>query len=186
MTSSNKNSWIWIDLEMTGLNPPEDKIIEMAAIVTDFDLNIIAESPTFAIHQPDEVLASMDNWCTQTHTESGLVERVKNSKFSATDGEKLMLNFLQDFADEGKSPMCGNSVHQDRRFLQFEMPELEKFFHYRNLDVTSIAIVLRAWKPEILKPFVKKSTHKAMDDIKESIEELRFYRQFFCDKGLQI
>lgn len=186
MASNNKNSWIWIDLEMTGLNPPQDKIIEMAAIVTDQDLNIIAQSPVLTIHQPDEVLNNMDEWCTQTHTKSGLVDRVKASTTTRLEAQKIMLDFLSNYAEKSTSPMCGNSVHQDRRFLQFEMPELEKFFHYRNLDVTSIAIVLRAWKQDVLKPFVKKSNHLAMDDIKESIEELRFYRQFFCDKGLQI
>lgn len=183
---SKKNVWIWIDLEMTGLNPPTDKIIEMAAIVTDYDLNPIAQSPVFSIYQNDDVLNNMDDWCTKTHTSSGLVDRVKSSKLSTLDAQKAMLDFLKQYCEAGTSPMCGNSVHQDRRFLQFEMPELEKFFHYRNLDVTSIAIVLRAWKPDAIKSFTKKSTHLAMDDIKESIEELKFYRKFFCDKGLQI
>jgi oligoribonuclease len=167
---------VWIDLEMTGLNPDVDHIIEIATIVTDAQLNVIAEGPVIAVHQPEPILAGMDDWNRRTHGESGLIDRVRRSPFSAIDAELQTLEFLQQHAVPGASPMCGNSICQDRRFLAREMPVLEKFFHYRNLDVSTLKELARRWAPEVLAGLQKTSKHLALDDIRESIEELRYYR----------
>jgi len=167
---------VWIDLEMTGLSPDTDHIIEIATIVTDAQLNVLAEGPVVAIHQPEPVLAGMDDWNRRTHGDSGLTERVRRSPFSAMDAEFQTLEFLQQYAESGASPMCGNSICQDRRFLAREMPTLERFFHYRNLDVSTLKELARRWAPDVLAGLQKTSKHLALDDIRESIEELRYYR----------
>ena len=170
---------IWIDLEMTGLDPDNDYIIEIATIVTDADLNIIAEGPTMAIHQPDSVLDGMDEWCTNQHGKSGLTQRVKDSTINEREAEQRTIEFLLEHVDKGASPICGNSIGQDRRFLYRHMPELESFFHYRNLDVSTIKEIARRWRPEVLDGVQKKGSHLALDDIRDSIEELRHYREVF-------
>ncbi len=175
MTINDKNL-IWIDLEMTGLEPDIHKIIEIATIVTDAQLNILAEGPVLAVFQPDEELAKMDDWCTQTHTKSGLVKRIKASTTTEESAVKQTLEFLQNWVPAGASPICGNSVGQDRRFLYKHMPELERFFHYRYLDVSTIKELVRRWEPELLSGVQKKGAHLALEDIRESIEELRYYR----------
>lgn len=172
-----ESALLWIDLEMTGLDPEKDRIIEMAAIVTDVDLNLIAEGPVITVHQPDSLLAQMDEWCTRQHGQSGLTARVRESTTSEVEAQQLMLAFLRQHTDKGVSPMCGNSIGQDRRFLVKYMPELEAHFHYRNIDVSTIKELARRWKPSILEGFKKKGTHLALDDIRESIEELRYYRR---------
>ncbi|MBA4503518.1 oligoribonuclease [Marinobacterium marinum] len=174
-----KDNLIWVDLEMTGLNPDTDRIIEMAAIVTDPDLNLIAEGPVIAVHQPDAVLSRMDEWCTRTHGQSGLTDRVRSSRINEAEAEQAMLAFLREHSEAGASPMCGNSIGQDRRFLWRYMPDLEAFFHYRNLDVSTIKELARRWKPAALDGFKKQGNHLALDDIRESIEELRHYRRHF-------
>lgn len=173
------NALIWIDLEMTGLDTQSDFILEIATIVTDADLNILAEGPVLAVHQPDAVLAAMDDWNRRTHAGSGLVERVRASTLTAADAERETLAFVQQYVGRHKSPLCGNSICQDRRFLSRLMPQLEDWLHYRNLDVSTIKEIARRWKPSIIEGFQKKNTHKALDDIRESIEELRYYRQHF-------
>jgi len=173
---------IWIDLEMTGLNPDTDRIIEVATIITDSSLNIVAEGPVLAVHQPDEVLAAMDEWNKRTHAGTGLIERVRQSPLSEADVEKISLDFLQQRVPKNKSPMCGNSICQDRRFLARGMPQLEAWFHYRNLDVSTVKELMRRWKPSLCNGLVKKNTHKALDDIRESIEELKYYRDNFFVK----
>ncbi|MDX5152493.1 MAG: oligoribonuclease [Acidiferrobacterales bacterium] len=173
------NNLIWIDLEMTGLNPEADRIIEVATIVTDSQLNILAEGPVIAVHQADEIMNSMDEWNTRTHGKTGLTERVKNSRTVENEAEKQTIDFLKQYVGKNQSPMCGNSICQDRRFLARYMPELEAWFHYRNLDVSSIKELAKRWKPEILSGYSKKNTHQAMDDIRESIEELQYYRKHF-------
>ncbi len=170
---------IWIDLEMTGLDPNKERIIEIATIVTDWDLNVIEEGPSLVIHQPTSLLDAMDEWCTRTHGESGLTQRVKDSKISVAEAEAATLEFLRKHIEPGTSPMCGNSVHQDRRFMVNEMPELEAFFHYRNVDVSTFKELAIRWHPELPKKFKKAGTHLALDDIRESIAELRFYRDEF-------
>ena len=170
---------VWIDLEMTGLDTLNDVIIEIATIVTDKNLNIIAEGPVFAINQKKQILDSMDEWNTRQHNRSGLVDRVLQSNTSSEDAELSTIKFLEKFIDPGTSPMCGNSICQDRRFLSREMPNLENFFHYRNLDVSSIKELASRWRPELLNRLKKKSTHLAMDDIKDSIIELKYYRDLF-------
>lgn len=175
MSFSDKNL-IWIDLEMTGLDPAQHKIIEIATIVTDSQLNILAEGPVMAIHQSDEELAKMDDWCTKTHTQSGLVERVKASQIDEEAAMVLTRAFLSQWVPEGVSPICGNSVSQDRRFLYQHMPALEHYFHYRTIDVSTIKELVRRWQPEILDGFKKTGTHLALDDIRESISELKYYR----------
>lgn len=176
MRSSNL---VWIDLEMTGLDPDNDYIIEIATIVTDADLNIIAEGPTMAIHQPDSALDAMDEWCTNQHGKSGLTQRVKDSTINEREAEQRTIEFLLEHVDKGASPICGNSIGQDRRFLYRHMPELESFFHYRNLDVSTIKEIARRWRPEVLDGVQKKGSHLALDDIRDSIEELRHYREVF-------
>lgn len=172
---------IWIDLEMTGLDPQSDRIIEIATIVTDSDLNQLAEGPVLAVHQPDSVLHQMDEWCTQTHGASGLTRRVRESTLTDRDAELETLAFLKEYVDAGVSPICGNSIGQDRRFLVRYMPDLEAFFHYRNLDVSTVKELARRWKPEAMEGFTKKGSHLALDDIRDSIEELRHYRRTFID-----
>lgn len=170
---------IWLDLEMTGLIPETDLIIEIATLVTDAELNLLAEGPTLAIKQQDSVLAAMDEWNQQHHGASGLIDRVRKSSIDERDAELQTLEFLQQFVEKNASPMCGNSICQDRRFLARYMPELESFFHYRNLDVSSVKELVRRWKPEILNGLVKKGAHQAMDDIKDSVNELKYYREHF-------
>jgi oligoribonuclease len=168
---------IWIDLEMTGLDTTADSIIEIATIVTDARLETLAEGPVIAIHQLDTVLAGMDEWNTRQHGESGLVSRVRNSTYTVADAERLTLAFLSSWVLPGQSPMCGNSICQDRRFLAREMPELEAFFHYRNLDVSSLKILAGLWAPAVAAGFTKQSSHLALEDIRDSIAELRHYRE---------
>ncbi len=179
MSSKKATNLIWIDLEMTGLDVSNDYVIEIATIVTDNNLNILAEGPVLAIHQSNSVLENMDEWNTKQHGKSGLVDRVKASPVNEATAENLTLEFLREYVPEGKSPMCGNSICQDRRFLYRWMPTLETYFHYRNLDVSTIKELAKHWKPEILKHFKKKSRHLALDDIQDSIEELRYYREHF-------
>jgi oligoribonuclease len=176
------NALVWIDLEMTGLNPDSDHIIEIATVITDGQLNIVAQGPVLAVHQPDEVLAAMDEWNTRTHGEGGLTARVKASTLSAADAERETLAFIQQYVPKNKSPLCGNSICQDRRFMAREMPQLEAWVHYRNLDVSSLKELVKRWKPELCAGLVKKNTHKALDDILESIEELKYYREHFIAK----
>lgn len=173
------NNLIWIDLEMTGLDTFNDLIIEIATIVTDKDLNTLAEGPICAIHVDDTVLAGMDDWNTRQHGQSGLTERVKNSQLSAADAERETLEFIGQYVPKGASPMCGNSICQDRRFMARLMPELEAYFHYRNLDVSSLKELARRWAPEVYKGHSKTSSHLAMDDVRDSIGELQYYREHF-------
>lgn len=177
--AKSKNNLIWIDLEMTGLDTNNDYIIEIATVVTDAKLNVLAEGPIFAIHQQDAILDSMDEWNTKQHGKSGLTERVKNSTVTEAEAEQKTLEFLRQHVPAGVSPMCGNSICQDRRFLARCMPELEAFFHYRNLDVSSLKELARRWAPKVEKSFKKSSSHLAMDDIKDSIRELEHYRDLF-------
>ncbi len=170
---------VWIDLEMTGLDPEVNQIIEIATIVTDGDLNVLAEGPNLAIHQSEEVLAHMDEWCVTTHGNSGLTDRVRKSTISVAEAEQQTLAFIQQYTTQGASPLCGNSIGQDRRFLVKYMPQLESFVHYRNLDVSTVKELAKRWRPDILPLFSKKGSHLALDDIKESIAELQFYRDHF-------
>jgi oligoribonuclease len=175
-TNERAQRLIWIDLEMTGLEPERDRIIEVATIVTDADLNTIAEGPVLAVHQPEAVMEQMDEWNTITHGNSGLTQRVRESSFTERDAEQETIAFLKEWVDPRTSPICGNSICQDRRFLARYMPELEAFFHYRNLDVSTLKELARRWKPEALEGFSKKGAHLALDDIRESIAELQHYR----------
>ncbi len=175
--SDRKTNFIWIDLEMTGLDTFNDLIIEIATIVTDSQLEIIAEGPMLAIHQPDEVMAAMDEWNTRQHGKSGLTRRVKDSTLTAEDAQRATIEFLEQHVDKGASPMCGNSICQDRRFMARLMPELEAFFHYRNLDVSTIKELGNRWAPRLTSAFKKESSHLAMDDTRDSINELKYYRE---------
>jgi len=168
---------IWIDMEMTGLNPETDRIIEVALVITDQALDVVAEGPVRAVHQSDLVLDAMDSWNKATHSRSGLIDRVKSSPFSESEVEGQMLAFLTEYAPPGVSPMCGNSVCQDRRFLARHMPRLEAYFHYRNLDVSTLKELARRWKPELMSGLTKQGKHEALADIYESIEELKYYRE---------
>ncbi|WP_404470992.1 oligoribonuclease [Vreelandella venusta] len=170
---------VWIDLEMTGLEPDKERIIEVATLITDAQLNVVAEGPVIAVKQPDSLLAGMDEWNQKTHGESGLVARVKASVIETQEAERQTLDFLRQYVVAGSSPMCGNSIHQDRRFLEREMPELWAFFHYRNLDVSTLKELAKRWNPGALVGFKKQNAHLAMDDIKESIAELAHYRSTF-------
>jgi oligoribonuclease len=172
---------IWVDMEMTGLDPDNDVVIEIATIVTDSDLNTLAEGPVLAIYQPDERLDAMDEWNTSHHTRSGLVSRVKASDEDESSASAITIDFLKKYVPERASPMCGNSICQDRRFMARHMPELERYFHYRNLDVSTLKILMQRWRPELEAGFNKEGTHLALDDIRESIEELRYYRQTFLN-----
>ncbi len=174
--SKRRDNLVWIDLEMTGLDPDREAIIEIATIVTDKDLGIVAEGPVLAVHQPQALLDNMDEWNTKQHASSGLTERVRASTVSEARAERETLEFLHDYADPGLSPMCGNSVGQDRRFLVRYMPELAAFFHYRNLDVSSVKILAQLWAPQIAAACQKTSSHRALDDIRDSINELQYYR----------
>ena len=167
---------IWVDMEMTGLNPDADRVIEIATIVTSLELDILAEGPVIAIHQSDEVLAQMDEWNTRTHTNSGLVDSVKASDFNEASAAQEILCFLDEWVTPNRSPMCGNSICQDRRFMARHLPSLETFFHYRNLDVTTLKLLANYWRPE-LAPAPKRNVHEALADIRESIEELRYFRE---------
>jgi len=175
----NEFNLVWVDMEMTGLDPDTDRIIEVAVVVTDPHLNILAEGPVFAIHQSDEILDGMDAWNKGTHGRSGLIDRVKASTVSEADAETALIDFLKHFVPAGKSPMCGNTICQDRRFMARGMPRLENFFHYRNLDVSTLKELCRRWKPELIAGFKKHQKHTALADIIESIEELRYYREHF-------
>ncbi len=175
----SKDNLIWIDLEMTGLDPDHDRIVEIATIITDQNLEILAEGPVLAIHQPDEVLRDMDEWNTRQHGRSGLIERVRASDIDEAEAERRTLEFVQQWVPERCSPMCGNSICQDRRFLARSMPRLEAWFHYRHIDVSTLKELARRWAPEVAKGFSKESRHLALDDIRDSIDELRYYREHF-------
>ena len=171
------NNLIWIDMEMTGLTPDSDRIIEVAMVITDPQLEVLAEAPVWALHQPDEVLDGMDAWNKSTHGKSGLIERVRASRLAEAEVEKMALEFLLKHVPAGASPMCGNSICQDRRFLARWMPALEAHFHYRNLDVSTLKEIVRRWKPEVAKGFSKEGKHQALADIYDSLEELKYYRK---------
>jgi len=173
----NPNNLIWIDLEMTGLDTQKDVIIEIATVVTDSELNTLAEGPVLAIHQNDDILNTMDDWNTKQHGNSGLTERVKNSNINEAEAERQTIEFLRQYVPANASPMCGNSICQDRRFLARCMPQLENYFHYRNLDVSSLKELAKRWAPEVFKGFNKESSHLALDDIRDSISELKYYRE---------
>ncbi|WP_371767955.1 oligoribonuclease [Massilia sp.] len=175
----NEFNLVWIDMEMTGLDPDNDRIIEVAAVVTDANLNVLAEGPVIAVHQSDETLDKMDNWNKGTHGRSGLIDRVKASTIDEAQAEEQLIAFLRLWVPANKSPMCGNSICQDRRFMARGMPKLEAFFHYRNLDVSTLKELCRRWKPELASGFKKAQKHTALADIIESIEELRYYREHF-------
>ena len=177
--TQDANNLIWIDLEMTGLDTTTDRIIEIATVITDSQLNILAEGPVLAIHQPDDVMNGMDEWNTRQHGQSGLTERVRNSTCSEQDAERETITFLEQYVPANTSPMCGNSICQDRRFLARCMPELERYFHYRNLDVSSIKELVNRWSPNIASGFKKGSSHLALDDTRDSIRELVYYREYF-------
>lgn len=174
-----KQHLIWIDLEMTGLSPDTDRIIEIATLVTNTDLQVVAEGPVLAIHQSRAVMDTMDEWNRRTHGGSGLVERVKFSPNDERNAEKITLQFLSQYCDPRFSPMCGNSICQDRRFLARYMPDLEAFFHYRNLDVSAVKELAKRWRQDLMDGLKKEGSHKAMDDIKDSIKELQYYREHF-------
>ena len=176
---NKKTNLIWIDLEMTGLIPEHDVIIEIATVVTDAQLDVVDEGPSIAIHQSNELLDGMDEWNTNQHNHSGLVKRVQESKISIAEAESQTLNFLMKYVDLGASPMCGNSICQDRRFLYNYMPDLEKFFHYRHIDVSTLKELAVRWKPNIISTSYKKSRHLALSDIYDSIDELKHYREHF-------
>jgi oligoribonuclease len=175
----NEFRLVWLDMEMTGLDPEKERIIEVAVVVTESDLTVVAEGPVLVIHQPAEILDAMDNWNRATHGKSGLTEKVKASTLKESDAEDQLIAFLSQYVPPGKSPLCGNTVSQDRRFMFKYMPRLEQFFHYRTIDVSTLKELARRWKPALLKGFEKRSKHEALADIYESIDELRYYRDCF-------
>ncbi|HEY9098850.1 MAG TPA: oligoribonuclease [Thiobacillus sp.] len=175
----NPTHLLWLDMEMTGLSPETDRIIEIAIVVTDADLNTVAEGPVLAIHQPDEVMHAMDSWNQGTHGKSGLIDRVKASQLDEAEAEALMLEFVKQHIPAKTSPMCGNSICQDRRFMARSMPQLEAFFHYRNLDVSTLKELAKRWRPGLSEGFKKANKHEALADIYESIDELKYYREHF-------
>lgn len=177
--SQDPKALVWMDLEMTGLDPETNRIIEIATIITDNDLHIVAEGPVIAIHQSPALLDGMDDWNKRTHGETGLIERVKSSPYTDRQAEAETLAFIQEFVPRNRSPLCGNSIYQDRRFLRRYMSELEQWFHYRNLDVSTLKELARRWSPSVYDGLNKKNSHKALDDIRESIDELRYYREHF-------
>jgi len=181
-TTTDQNNLIWLDMEMSGLLPDSDRILELAVVVTDANLNVLGESPVLVIHQSDAVLDAMDAWNKGAHGRSGLIEKVKSSNLTEDEATFQMITFLKQYVPAGKSPMCGNSICQDRRFMARYMPDLEKYFHYRNLDVSTFKELARRWKPEIYSGFKKASKHEALADIYESIEELKYYREHFIVK----
>ncbi|GAA4341798.1 oligoribonuclease [Pigmentiphaga soli] len=175
----NENHLIWLDMEMTGLDPEKERIIEVAVVVTDSELNTVAEGPVLVVHQSDELLEAMDAWNKSTHGRTGLIGKVRLSTLTEEQAEDQLLDFLSQYVPPGKSPLCGNTISQDRRFMVRYMPRLEAFFHYRNLDVSTLKELCRRWKPEIYRGFEKKSRHEALADIYESIDELKYYREHF-------
>ncbi|OWY40506.1 oligoribonuclease [Xenophilus sp. AP218F] len=177
--AQDTNNLIWLDMEMTGLNPDSDRIIEVAMIVTDSQLNVIAESPVLVVHQPDAILDGMDDWNKNTHGKSGLIAKVKASALTEAEAEQQLLDFMMQYVPERVTPMCGNTIHQDRRFMARWMPRLEAYFHYRNLDVSTLKELCKRWKPEVARGVVKRGKHEALADILESIEEMRYYREHF-------
>ncbi len=179
LAKPNEMNLVWVDMEMTGLEPDTDRIIEVAVVVTDMHLNVLAEGPVFAIHQSDETLDKMDNWNKGTHGKSGLIDRVKASTVTEEEAQEKLIAWLKQYVPANKSPMCGNTICQDRRFMVRGMPKLEAFFHYRNLDVSTLKELCRRWKPELASGFKKHQKHTAMADIIESIEELKYYREHF-------
>lgn len=179
LTMANANNLIWIDLEMTGLDPDFDRIIEIATVVTDLQLNVVANGPVMAIHQSENLLNSLDDWNNKHHTQSGLLDKVRKSQISESEAEQTTIAFLKQHVSSGQSPMCGNSICLDRRFLYRYMPELENFFHYRLIDVSTIKELAKHWAPSVFKGVEKQSTHEALKDIMDSIEELRHYRKHF-------
>lgn len=175
----NEMRLVWFDMEMTGLDPDKERVIELAAVVTEPDLTVVAESPVLVVHQADEVLQAMDKWNQSTHGKSGLIDKVKASSLTEAQAEAQMIEFLSKHVPPGKSPLCGNSVSQDRRFMFRYMPALERFFHYRTIDVSTLKELARRWRPGLLKGFEKRSKHEALADVYESIDELRYYREHF-------
>jgi oligoribonuclease len=175
----NEFRLVWLDMEMTGLDPEKERIIEVAVVITEPDLTIVAEGPVLVVHQPDSLLDAMDSWNKSTHGKSGLIDRVKASTLSESDAEHQLVTFMAQYVPAGKSPLCGNTVSQDRRFMFNYMPKLEQFFHYRTIDVSTLKELARRWKPELLKGFEKRSKHEALADIYESIDELKYYRENF-------
>jgi oligoribonuclease len=178
-TALNEFRLVWLDMEMTGLDPEKERIIEVAVVVTEPDLTIVAEGPVLVIHQPDALLDAMDSWNRSTHGKSGLTDKVKASTLTEAQAEDQLISFLAQYVPAGKSPLCGNTVSQDRRFMFNYMPKLEQFFHYRTVDVSTIKELARRWRPELLKGFEKRSKHEALADIYESIDELKYYRENF-------
>jgi oligoribonuclease len=176
MSNLNEMNLIWVDMEMSGLNPETERILEIAMIITNAELETLAVAPVLVIHQPDSLLDAMDSWNKGTHGKSGLIEKVRASTINEDQASEILLDFLKGYCPAGKVPMCGNTVHQDRRFMQRYMPSLEAFFHYRNIDVSTIKELCRRWNPSVMKGFQKRGAHTALADIEESIDELRFYR----------
>lgn len=175
----DESNLVWLDMEMTGLSPDSDRVIEIATIITDSELNTLAEGPVLAVHQSDSVLAGMDEWNTLHHGRSGLVDRVRQSRIDEAEAARLTLDFLALWVPAGASPMCGNSICQDRRFMARHLPELERYFHYRNLDVSTLKILAQRWRPDVAARLTKRAVHLALEDIRDSIDELRLYREFF-------